>query len=59
MRSIARTIATCVCSVMFLGMALAASNVEGGAGSYQLDIPAQELTSALQSFALSSHQKFL
>lgn len=59
MRCTCRTIAVAMCSLIILAGSLTASKAEGRATSYQLDIPAQDLTSALQSFALSSHHKLL
>ena len=41
------------------GAVLAFADVEARAITYQLDIPAEDLTSALQAFAIASHHKLL
>lgn len=41
------------------GAVLAFADVEAKAVTYELDIPAEDLTSALQSFAIASHHKLL
>jgi len=54
-----RITALLLASCLTAGTALTFADVEAKAITYDLNIPAEDLTSALQSFALASHHKLL
>ena len=54
-----RIVSLLVATLLSAGAALTFADVEAKAVTYDLDIPAEDLASALQSFAIASHHKLL
>src|ERR1700722_3761168 len=59
MQSACRTVLIGLCSTALAVGTLAAADVDAHSVSYDLDIPAESLTAALQTFAIASHHKLL
>ena len=59
MRNLCRTLAVSICTALFAAGALTFADSDARSISYDLNIPSEELTAALQSFAIASHHKLL
>ena len=59
MRYILHAILAAVCAMLLLGTTLAAGDAQARSTTYDLDIPAQDLNTALQALALASQHKLL
>src|SRR5258706_6656337 len=59
MRNLCRTLAVSICTALFAAGLLTFDDVDARSISYELNIPSEELTAALESFAIASHHKLL
>jgi iron complex outermembrane receptor protein len=59
MRNLCRILATTMFAALLGVCTLDCADAQAGSISYDLDIPSEDLTAALQSFALASHHKLL
>src|ERR1700676_2644238 len=59
MRNLCRTLAIAVCTALFAAGTLTFADADARSISYDLNIPSEDLTTALQSFAIASHHKLL
>jgi iron complex outermembrane recepter protein len=59
MRNVCRTLTTSIFGALLVAGTLSFADVEARSISYDLNIPSEDLTAALQSFAIASHHKLL
>src|SRR5258708_10673729 len=59
MRNIGRTLAISLCAALLAVGTLTFADADDRGISYDLNIPSEDLTAALQSFAIASHHKLL
>ena len=59
MRNLCRTLSQSLCAAMLAVGALTFADADAGSIRYDLNIPSEDLTAALQSFAIASHHKLL
>src|SRR3981081_613330 len=59
MRIVCRTLAISVCTALLAAGTLTFADADARSTSYDLNIPSEDLTAALQSFAIASHHKLL
>src|SRR6202795_3072629 len=59
MRNVCRILAISVCIALLAAGTLTFADADASSISYDLNIPSEDLTAALQSFAIASHHKLL
>jgi iron complex outermembrane receptor protein len=59
MRNICRTLTISICTALLAAGTLTFADADARSISYDLNIPSEDLTAALQSFAIASHHKLL
>lgn len=59
MRKFCHTFTTSICTALLVATTLTFADVQARSVSYDLNIPSEDLTAALQSFAIASHHKLL
>jgi len=59
MRNVCRTLTISICAALLAAGTLTFADAGARSVSYDLNIPSEDLTAALQSFAIASHHKLL
>jgi iron complex outermembrane recepter protein len=59
MRNLCRTLTMSLCTALFAAGTLSFADADARSVRYDLNIPSEDLTAALQSFAIASHHKLL
>ena len=59
MRNVGRTLTICILAALLAAGSLTFADADARSISYDLNIPSEDLTAALQSFAIASHHKLL